>query len=923
MDEATELKLLEEMLLVGKDDGIHLDDVEVSTIDYESALQVVAAAFHSESRSFPLIANRGAPSSFKGRAAVDWMVDHFLLKKRGEAVFIGQTLMDRQIVKLRPKKTLLDDLISANKDSKAKDSSRGEAEVEIGVFADADDKHYMFQKAPLMMENYIRKHLPISVAQLLKDYPPPPRAGATSPPPASSSSSSASSSPFLSPRARAATSFSLAAMTRSSSSRSFTELPIPSSSSPSPSSSSSSSSSFPATTSSPSTASTSKPFIRRHGRSASVTLTGSSLTVPLKHNTNNGDSASPLASPTASPRKISKARRASLVLKEKFLIFRENRLDKSDGGGLDDKEEWERGGYGDGSHTHRNQHNNNSNNDSNSINHSNSSSDSDSDESSSSDDSSDTSEAALPAAAAAKSSNHGSGMLSIPSARRRASMLFSPLRLGKDSSSSSSLAVSEEANRDVVVKKVVVARRLLDENGEWSSAADGERESTSTSTSSNSSSPRTSSSSTTTSASTSSRPGSPIMPPPSPRTQLTLDKLREAAGAKKAGVQGRLRGKSSADLVKTSNPLYGTAALDLEEMVREREERNREKHERREARRVRREERRRRRAERAEAAAAAGVVVKEAAHVDEGRSRGGSSEGDHPSSSPSTSTSASPARSPRPRSPNRGRTSADRDSITFAATVDNDDDDRAAAGSAGGGGGGKQRRSSDGMILTLQGQAKKKANSVDKKDTRLDQEAGTDSPIKPARQSRLRRASSLRVSSGNLLLGRSSSDKKEKEKEKEKEKDKIKKMTVVDSGGGGGGSSVNKKEDDKRHRRKGGSFIKPRASRDELDTVVGGGGGGKQSPEQHPRSAVVRELAADVDSMAADKSKRKRNLTPHSVALPLAQRMSVGVRSRSATLDVVDSSDEGEGGAAPPASNTSPGVAKKAATSTMTTTGGD
>ncbi|ELR24120.1 uncharacterized protein ACA1_153290 [Acanthamoeba castellanii str. Neff] len=867
MDEATELKLLEEMLLVGKDDGIHLDDVEVSTIDYESALQVVAAAFHSESRSFPLIANRGAPSSFKGRAAVDWMVDHFLLKKRGEAVFIGQTLMDRQIVKLRPKKTLLDDLISANKDSKAKDSSRGEAEVEIG---------------------------------LLKDYPPPPRAGATSPPPASSSSSSASSSPFLSPRARAATSFSLAAMTRSSSSRSFTELPIPSSSSPSPSSSSSSSFFF----------------------SGNNIITVDSVDVKT-HNTNNGDSASPLASPTASPRKISKARRASLVLKEKFLIFRENRLDKSDGGGLDDKEEWERGGYGDGSHTHRNQHNNNSNNDSNSINHSNSSSDSDSDESSSSDDSSDTSEAALPAAAAAKSSNHGSGMLSIPSARRRASMLFSPLRLGKDSSSSSSLAVSEEANRDVVVKKVVVARRLLDENGEWSSAADGERESTSTSTSSNSSSPRTSSSSTTTSASTSSRPGSPIMPPPSPRTQLTLDKLREAAGAKKAGVQGRLRGKSSADLVKTSNPLYGTAALDLEEMVREREERNREKHERREARRVRREERRRRRAERAEAAAAAGVVVKEAAHVDEGRSRGGSSEGDHPSSSPSTSTSASPARSPRPRSPNRGRTSADRDSITFAATVDNDDDDRAAAGSAGGGGGGKQRRSSDGMILTLQGQAKKKANSVDKKDTRLDQEAGTDSPIKPARQSRLRRASSLRVSSGNLLLGRSSSDKKEKEKEKEKEKDKIKKMTVVDSGGGGGGSSVNKKEDDKRHRRKGGSFIKPRASRDELDTVVGGGGGGKQSPEQHPRSAVVRELAADVDSMAADKSKRKRNLTPHSVALPLAQRMSVGVRSRSATLDVVDSSDEGEGGAAPPASNTSPGVAKKAATSTMTTTGGD
>jgi hypothetical protein len=29
------------------------------------------------------------------------MVDHFLLKKRDEAVFIGQTLMDRQIVKLR------------------------------------------------------------------------------------------------------------------------------------------------------------------------------------------------------------------------------------------------------------------------------------------------------------------------------------------------------------------------------------------------------------------------------------------------------------------------------------------------------------------------------------------------------------------------------------------------------------------------------------------------------------------------------------------------------------------------------------------------------------------------------------------------------------------------------------------------------
>jgi hypothetical protein len=155
MDEATELKLLEEMLLVGKDDGIHLDDVEVSTIgtlqfhfhsyqlfififkfndiimpcsgvgifllkgrveaqefpvppivgampmssphsrfytkfiarlryvaniqnadwfhlqraDYESALQVVAAAFHSESRAFPLIANRGAPSSFKGTHA--------------------------------------------------------------------------------------------------------------------------------------------------------------------------------------------------------------------------------------------------------------------------------------------------------------------------------------------------------------------------------------------------------------------------------------------------------------------------------------------------------------------------------------------------------------------------------------------------------------------------------------------------------------------------------------------------------------------------------------------------------------------------------------------------------------------------------------------------------------------------------------
>jgi hypothetical protein len=33
---------------------------------YESALQVVAASFHSESRAFPLISNRGAPSSFKG-----------------------------------------------------------------------------------------------------------------------------------------------------------------------------------------------------------------------------------------------------------------------------------------------------------------------------------------------------------------------------------------------------------------------------------------------------------------------------------------------------------------------------------------------------------------------------------------------------------------------------------------------------------------------------------------------------------------------------------------------------------------------------------------------------------------------------------------------------------------------------------------
>jgi hypothetical protein len=36
MDEATELKLLEEMLLVGKDDGIHLDDVEVASIGMPS-----------------------------------------------------------------------------------------------------------------------------------------------------------------------------------------------------------------------------------------------------------------------------------------------------------------------------------------------------------------------------------------------------------------------------------------------------------------------------------------------------------------------------------------------------------------------------------------------------------------------------------------------------------------------------------------------------------------------------------------------------------------------------------------------------------------------------------------------------------------------------------------------------------------------
>jgi hypothetical protein len=45
----------------------------------------------------------------------------------------------------RPKKTLLDDLISANKDNKAKDSGRGDAE-EIGTFADSDDKQYFFQK---------------------------------------------------------------------------------------------------------------------------------------------------------------------------------------------------------------------------------------------------------------------------------------------------------------------------------------------------------------------------------------------------------------------------------------------------------------------------------------------------------------------------------------------------------------------------------------------------------------------------------------------------------------------------------------------------------------------------------------------------------------------------------------------------------
>jgi hypothetical protein len=42
MDEATELKLLEEMLLVGKDDGIHLDDVEVSTIGTLHSLQFIS-----------------------------------------------------------------------------------------------------------------------------------------------------------------------------------------------------------------------------------------------------------------------------------------------------------------------------------------------------------------------------------------------------------------------------------------------------------------------------------------------------------------------------------------------------------------------------------------------------------------------------------------------------------------------------------------------------------------------------------------------------------------------------------------------------------------------------------------------------------------------------------------------------------------
>jgi hypothetical protein len=389
--------------------------------------------------------------------------------------------------------------------------------------------------------------------------------------------------------------------------------------------------------------------------------------------------------------------------------------------------------------------------------------------------------------------------------------------------------------------------------------------------------------------------------------QLTLDKLREASTKK---VHGRLRGKSNADLKTTSNPLYGTAALDLEEMVREREERTRAKQERREARRIRREERRRRKAEAGLDSSSPDTSGEISVVKDDAASDGGNRSG-----------TVSPARSPTPsrdrRSPHSPRATAsrsnrksnhDRDSITFAAV----DQDATPSSSSS-----EKRRGSEGTIPSSPSR-----DSIDKKRTEeKEEEKGEGESTTQPRRGRLRRASSLRVSSGSLILGRSS-DKKDKDKEKDKDKDKDK-IRKSDTHKDSNSSSSRKEEDNKLHRRKGGSFIKLRGSRDDIDEVGGGRERGQQSPEQPTTTTTTatimrlpppqRELQlAEADCSSGDKSKRKRNLTPHSVALPIAQRMSVGVRSRAATLDVVDSSaDEGD---APPPSQLSSATTHPAAT---------
>ncbi len=131
------------------------------------------------------------------------MISHFSLQSREEAIYIAQTLLDERII--IPKNQLSENSMEIKTIRGRKSQSLTDY---LHLFEETSS--YSFLKAQLMMEAYIRKHLPISLSLLMKSFSPQNSSSLVSPRarPSRSASSAYLKSSISSPHLRVYTSTS-------------------------------------------------------------------------------------------------------------------------------------------------------------------------------------------------------------------------------------------------------------------------------------------------------------------------------------------------------------------------------------------------------------------------------------------------------------------------------------------------------------------------------------------------------------------------------------------------------------------------------------------------------------------------------------------------------------------------------------------